>query len=328
MLSGAAGEFRRSPRPSGTAHPPPPNPQYAMARRRMPNRLPSAALLAIPIGLFLIILAFKSYKVVPVGHVGVAQFFGKVVNHPYGEGLQFPVNPFYTWTLFDIRNKTAKETADVPTRDQLQSQIDVSVQWKLIAAMAPMMLQETGDADDMVEVHLIPKLRSVLRESGKSIPRAEDLFLEDTQQAMQSSLTNSLRDYLAPLGIEISQVLIRDINMPDFINRAIELKKEREQAAEQQKAELERFRTEQEQLVVEAAAARQAAEEEALQVRLLADAKAYEIEKINQAIADNPAYIQLQALQALEAISKDPASKLYFINGDAPMPLPLMNIGQ
>ncbi len=63
-------------------------------------------------------------------------------------------------------------------------------------------------------------------------------------------------------------------------------------------------------------------------VRLLADARAYEITVLNEAIAQNPAYIQLQALQALEAISNDPAAKLYFLNGDAPMPLPLMNIGQ
>lgn len=299
-----------------------------MARRNFPKRLSPLAVLAIPAGLIVLILAFQCYKVVPVGHVGVAQFFGKVVDRPYPEGLHFPVNPLYSWTVFDVRNKTTKETADVPSQDQLQSQIDVSVQWKLNGSMAPMILQETGRTEDMIEVHLIPKLRSVLRESGKAIPRAEDLFLENTQQAMQTALTTNLSEYMTPRGIEIQQVLIRDINLPEFINRAIESKKEREQEAEKQKAELERFRTEQEQLVVEAQSRRQAAEEEAEQIRVLADAKAYEIGKINEAIAENPAYIQLQALKSLEAISEDPASKLYFLNGDAPMPLPLMNIGE
>jgi len=32
-------------------------------------------------------------------------------------------------------------------------------------------------------------------------------------------------------------------------------------------------------------------------------------------------------LEALKAISKDPASKVYFLNGDSPTPLPLMNLG-
>ncbi len=43
---------------------------------------------------------------------------------------------------------------------------------------------------------------------------------------------------------------------------------------------------------------------------VIADAQAYEIEKINTAIGNNPNYVKLQALEALKAISKDPASKM------------------
>lgn len=53
----------------------------------------------------------------------------------------------------------------------------------------------------------------------------------------------------------------------------------------------------------------------------------YEITQINNAIAKNPAYIQLQSLEALKAISKDPASKMYFMDGSSPNPLPLMHLG-
>ena len=79
--------------------------------------------------------------------------------------------------------------------------------------------------------------------------------------------------------------------------------------------------------VAEAEARRKAAEEEAHQRRTLADAQAYEIRKINEAVSSNPAYLQLQALDALKQMSKDPAAKIYFLDGDAPQPLPLMNIG-
>ena len=115
--------------------------------------------------------------------------------------------------------------------------------------------------------------------------------------------------------------------MPPFIIKAIESKKEREQEVEKQKAELERFTTEQQQKVELAKAESEAAKEQALKKRLLADAQAYEIEKINTAIGDNPNYVKLQALEALKAISKDPASKIYFMDGNSPSPLPLMNIG-
>jgi len=283
-----------------------------------------------PLTIFLIVLiliAMNFYKTVPPGHVGVATLFGNVQQQEYSQGLHIPVNPLYRWTLFDARQQTHLETANVPSQDQLQTKLDVSVQYRLIGSMAPSILQETGDALKAVEVHLKPKLRSLLREQGKSIKRAEDFFKEETQEALQLSLTEGLRDYLAPKGIEVSAVLIRDISLPPFIVQAIEKKKEREQAVEQERAELERVRTQLQQQVARAEAGRQAAESEAARKKILADATAYEITKINNAVANNPAYIQLQSLEALKAISKDPASKIYFMDGSSTNPLPLLHMG-
>ncbi len=267
------------------------------------------------------------YKTVPPGRVGVATLFGNVQQQEYSQGLHIPVNPLYRWTLFDAREQTHLETANVPSQDQLQTKLDVSVQYRIIGSMAPTILQETGDAAKAVQVHLKPKLRSLLREQGKSIKRAEDFFREETQEALQVSLTGGLRDYLAPKGIEVSAVLIRDISLPPFIVQAIEKKKEREQAVEQERAELERVRTQLQQEVARAEAGRQAAESEAARKKILADATAYEIRQINAAIASNPAYIQLQSLEALKAISKDPASKIYFMDGSSTSPLPLLHMG-
>jgi len=275
----------------------------------------------------LIVIAMNFYKTVPPGHVGVATLFGNVQQKEYSQGLHIPVNPLYRWELFDARQQTHLETANVPSQDQLQTKLDVSVQYRIIGSMAPSILQETGDARQAVEVHLKPKLRSLLREQGKSIKRAEDFFKEETQEALQVSLTDGLRDYLAPKGIEVSAVLIRDISLPPFIVQAIEKKKEREQAVEQERAELERVRTQLQQQVARAEAGREAAESEAARKKILADATAYEIKQINNAVANNPAYIQLQSLEALKAISKDPASKIYFMDGSSTSPLPLLHMG-
>ena len=203
----------------------------------------------------------------------------------------------------------------------------MSLQYRLIAEEAPSILKETGSALQVLKVHVVPKVRSLVREQGKSIKRAEDFFLEETQQNLQTSLLDGLREYLGPKGIFVDAVLIREISLPAFITKAIEEKKEREQEVEKQKAELERFRTEQQQLVAEAQAKRLAADEEAQTRRTLADAQAYEIQRINTAIGKNPNYVTLMALEALKEISKDPASKIYFINGDSPMLLPLMHMG-
>ena len=267
------------------------------------------------------------YQKVPAGYVGVATLFGEVKKEPFEEGLHVPVNPFYEWYFYDVRQKSHLEEANVPSQDQLQTKIQVSVQFRLQGENAPKILQETGQAQDVLIVHIVPKLRSLMREQGKTIRRAEDFFLEETQQNMQTSLLEGLKDYLGSKGVSVEAVLIRDISLPPFIIKAIESKKEREQEVEKQKAELERFTTEQQQKVELAKAESEAAKEQALKKRLLADAQAYEIEKINTAIGDNPNYVKLQALEALKAISKDPASKIYFMDGNSPSPLPLMNIG-
>jgi len=267
------------------------------------------------------------YQKVPAGYVGVATLFGEVQSDPYEEGLHIPVNPFFEWYLYDVRQKSHLEEANVPSQDQLQTKIQVSVQFRLEKTGVPMILQETGAAADVLMVHIVPKLRSLLREQGKAIKRAEDFFLEETQQNMQTSLLDGLRDYLITKGVNVGAVLIRDISLPPFIIKAIESKKEREQEVEKQKAELERFKTEQQQKVALATAESEAAKEQAAKMMVLADAQAYEIEKINTAIGNNPSYVKLQALEALKAISKNPASKIYFMDGDSPSPLPLMNIG-
>ena len=295
-----------------------------MATQKMQKNFPIAV---VVIGL-LILVAMNFYKTIPPGRVGVATLFGNVVAEEYTQGLHIPVNPLYRWTLFDARQKTHQETANVPSQDQLQTRLDVSVQYQIDGSMAPEILEETGDAEAAVRVHLIPKLRSLLREQGKSIVRAEDFFKEATQTTLQIALTEGLRDFLAPKGIIVTAVLIRDITLPPFIVEAIEKKKEREQAVERERAELERVRTELQQEVARAQAGKEAAAAEAERKRILADATAYEISQINKAIASNPAYIQLQSLEALKAISKDPASKIYFMDGSSPSPLPLMHLGE
>ncbi len=295
-----------------------------MAKPNIQSRFP----IAIVVIVVFILVAMNFYKTIPPGRVGVATLFGNVQSQEYPQGLHIPINPLYRWTLFDARQQTHSETASVPSQDQLQTKVDVSVQYRIDGSMAPNILQETGDESTAVRVHLIPKLRSLLREQGKSIKRAEDFFQEATQETLQISLTEGLKEFLAPKGIIVSAVLIRDISLPPFIVKAIEQKKEREQAVERERAELERVRTELQQTVARAEAGHQAAEQEAARKRILADAQAYEITQINNAIAKNPAYIQLQSLEALKAISKDPASKIYFMDGSSPTPLPLMHLGE
>lgn len=288
----------------------------------------NSKLATIAVVAFLVLMfGQRFFHSVPAGHVGVAILFGEVQDTPYPEGLNI-VNPFLTWVDLDAREDSFKITQlEMPTRDQLLSKVDLSIQWRLDQTRAPALYRTTGDKERMVQVHLIPKAHSLIRELGTKIERAEDLFKDEVRDDLAQQLSSGLKAYVADKGIIVESVLLRNINLPPVLADAIGRKKEREQEVERQRAELERVKLEQEQQVAQAEASRRASEEDAKRLRILADAKAYEIATINKAASGNPAYIQLQSLEALKKMSEDPAAKIYFMDSNSPSPLPLMNIG-
>ncbi len=84
----------------------------------------------------------------------------------YTEGIHL-INPLVEITLFDARQKTYKEEMGVPSSDQLITRFDLSIQYRLIKEQAPVMLKETGTPTEVIDVHMMPLLRSLMREIGK-----------------------------------------------------------------------------------------------------------------------------------------------------------------
>lgn len=284
---------------------------------------------AIVLLVALIVLMFgqRFLHSVPAGHVGVAVLFGDVQEEPYPEGLHF-VNPLLSWADLDARQDTYTiSQLEMPTQDQLLSKVDLSIQWRLDAKRAAEIFRDTGTKERLVDVHLKPKVRSLVRVLGTTIERAEDLFKDEVRDQLSTRIERELKAYVADKGILVDSVLLRNINLPPVLAEAIGRKKEREQEVERQRAELERVKLEQEQQVAQSVASRRAAEEDAKRLRILADAKAYEVSTINKAASGNPAYIQLQSLEALKKMAEDPATKLYFMDSNSPSPLPLLNLG-
>ncbi len=292
------------------------------------SKFGQGTLIGAVVGLVVIVgLGFNACQTVPAGHVAVATLFGDVKQKPYEPGLYFPVNPLYGWHLYDVRQQSEFQQAAVPTQDQLSTEFDVSVQWRVNGAMAPMILSETGDAVAVLERHLVPTLRSILREQGKSVAQAQMFFQQEVQENLQDTMLADLRDQLSERGIIVDAVLLREMRLPDEVVAEVLKRKAAEQEAERAEVELLRIRTQEQAASARAEAERDAALFEAEKIRALAEARAAEIEAINNAIANNPAYIQLEALKTLQAMSENPAAQLYFLDSNSPMPLPLMNVG-
>ena len=213
-------------------------------------------------------------QTVPAGHEAVGTSFGKIQDDTLGEGIHF-TSPFTKWQVFDCRQKTLDiPNISVPSMDQLSSAIDFSIQYRVICSLAASMLRETGTPDQVVAVHFVPRFRSLVRERSKSVPEAEGWFTEEVQQDIQSTVLEALAEFLAPKGINVTAVLIRDVRLPKVITDAITRKKERQQQEELQQAELARFQIEAQQVVATAQASKDAAVIEGETLVLLAEANA------------------------------------------------------
>ena len=237
------------------------------------------------IALFTLSLAFNAYTTVEAGHNKVATLFGKVQTKPYPEGFHV-VNPLLNFIDFDLKQQTYTwEKVQVPSQDKLKTSMDISVTFHLDSENTPIILQNTGTLNDVVTKHITPKVRSLLREAGKTVSQSQDFYLDDVQQQLQVYMETGLKDYLLEKGVIVSAVLFRDITLPQVVTTAVIQTKERQEQLEREKAQLKIVEQQAQQQVKQAQAREIAAISDANAKRTIADAKAYEISKLAEAQA-------------------------------------------
>ena len=295
------------------------------------------------LGVLVVTLLLNFITSIPAGHVGVGSIFGKVQPNTYSEGIHV-INPFTKITLFDARQKTHKESMGVPSQDQLITNFELSIQYRLIKEKAPSMLKETGTPREVLDVHMIPLLRSRIREVGKSVQTAEAFYDQVVQQRIQEELLTSLVA-LAEKGIKVEKLLIRDVILPKIITNAVIRKKEAAQAAEKAKEELKKFKVDQERKEAQAEAEKraelieamkkkevllitangklEAARIEAQALLVKAEAEAEAKRKLVGALTLD-AYVKLESMKALRALQN--GNHLIIMDPNSTIPLPFLNL--
>lgn len=237
------------------------------------------------IALVVLIIFLNSYTTVSAGHNKVATLFGKVQSEPLAEGFHL-VNPLYNFVSFDLRQLTYTwEKVQVPSQDKLKTSMDISVTFRLDASRTPGILQETGGLKDVVSKHITPKVRSLLREAGKTVKQSQDFYLDSIQQQLQTYMEDGLQGYLEQKGVIVSAVLFRDITLPQVVTTAVIQTKERQEQLEREKAQLKIVEQQAMQAVKKAEAREKAAVADANAKRTQADAEAYRIIKEAEAQA-------------------------------------------
>ena len=193
----------------------------ARMRSRLPGGLGMLALLVVAV-----ILVYASVAYVPAGHVGVLTLFGRVTGDVLPEGTHF-VNPFKGNNVMSIRTEELKETASVPSDEGLVMTLDTSLLFRLNPERAADVFQKIGP--NFVEVVVEPTLRSSIR-SVTASHSANALYTGGREQVAQQIYTE-LSSQLGSKGIEVQNILLRDIQLPQMLKSSIEAKQQAEQDA-------------------------------------------------------------------------------------------------
>jgi prohibitin 1 len=211
----------------------------------MPN-FRGGGFLRIVIAALIVIVLLWSVTSIPTGNVGVLTLFGRVTGETLSEGIHL-INPLKSVQKLSVQTQSVKESANVPSNEGLILALDTSLLFHLDRTKAAYVYQTIGDnyAEKIVE----PNLRSAVRAST-SAHSANSLYTngrELVQQQIQDELTTAL----APRGVIVESVLLRDIQLPALLKTSIEAKQQAEQDAlrmsfilQKEKQEAERKRIE------------------------------------------------------------------------------------
>jgi len=214
----------------------------------------------VGLGVVFLAIGASSFKIIDPGKVGVQVLFGKVQEGVLESGLHI-INPMYDVTTFDIQtqnytmsavnNEGQKEGDDairVLSSDGLEVTIDISVLYKVNPFKAPYIFQNIGV--DYVDKIVRPVARTAIRDNAVNY-QAVDLYSVKRQE-FQAKINQTIEQSFAKRGLELQQILVRNIALPASVKASIESKINAEQDAQKMQFVLQKERQEADRKRVEA----------------------------------------------------------------------------
>ena len=248
-----------------------------------------------------VVIAFSSTSCVPTGHVGVVTLFGRVTGRTLTEGIHV-VNPAAKVTELSIKTQEVKEHASVPSKEGLIMGLEASLLYHLDSARAAEVFRQIGP--NYAEVLLQPTFRSAMRAITAGNTAAS--LYSDARESIARLIQEDVARQVTPRGIIVENVLLRDLQLPDTLKRAIEAKQQAQQEAQRMEFVLQREKQEAERKRVEAAG-----------IKDFQDI-------VSQGISDK--LLEWKGIEATMELVKSPNSKVILV-GNSKNGLPLIFAG-
>lgn len=205
-------------------------------------------------------LLFGSIVQIEPGEVGVQKLFGKVSNNTLTSGLNLK-NPLAEVVAFDIKtenytmsgvtdegSKQGDDAIRVLSADGLEVVIDLTVLYRVIPTEAPRILQQIGT--DYRNVIVRPICRTKIRDNAVYY---EAVALYSTKRdEFQDRIYKTIEKDFKTRGLQLEQLLVRNITLPQSVKATIESKINAEQDAQKMTFVLQKEKQEAERKRVEA----------------------------------------------------------------------------
>ncbi len=244
---------------------------------------------------------------VGAGQAGVQILFGKVQNNILNSGLHF-INPLVevnkidvrtqNYTMSAVRDEGDKEGDDairVLTSDGLEVVIDLTVLYRVQANEAPRLVRETGL--DFKNKIVRPVTRTKIRDNSVYYT-AIDLY-SNKRDEFQTRIFKTIEDNFKNRGLELEQLLVRNITLPNRVKAAIEEKINAEQEAQKMLFVLQKEKQE--------------AERKRIEAQGISDYQRI----INTGLTDNQ--LQYEQIQAMKEIALSQNSKVIIMGNKTPV---------
>jgi len=173
--------------------------------------------------LFIISLFFLIHNILYViypGHAGVRWSFnnGTVVDHVYPEGfhLILPLDKLY---IYDVRIQEISKELDVLSKTGLKVKILISIRFRPKYKFLGLLHQNIGM--DYPNKVILPEIESVMREVIGSLD-ADQIYT--TGREVIEKAINQAIEQLYQRYIQVDDVLIRKIELPQIVEDAIKFK--------------------------------------------------------------------------------------------------------
>jgi len=196
-----------------------------------------------------VLLAFvQLVRIVPAGHVGVVDLFGVVRADSLKAGLHL-VNPLARVLPMSVKTQEIKEVMEVPSKEGLTMQLEVSALFHLDPQQAPEVYRSVGP--NWIEVLLEPQFRSVSR--GVTAGYEAKALYTSEREHLANLLADELRKLVQGRGVVIESTPLRRIGLPARLAQAIEEKLSAEQESQRMQFVLTKESQEAERKRIEAA---------------------------------------------------------------------------